>query len=45
VFGFVPLPPGFVLLLLGITAGYLVASELVKDGSCGGSVDLGHGAV
>jgi len=29
-FGFVPLPPLFVLLLLGITAGYLVASELVK---------------
>jgi len=29
-FGFVPLPPVFVLLLLGITAGYLVASELVK---------------
>ena len=29
-FGFVPLPPGFVLLLLGITAAYLVASELVK---------------
>jgi len=29
-FGFVPLPPLFVLLLLGITGGYLVASELVK---------------
>ena len=29
-FGFVPLPPLFVLLLLGITVGYLVASELVK---------------
>lgn len=29
-FGFVPLPPGFVLLLLGITGAYLVASELVK---------------
>jgi Mg2+-importing ATPase len=29
-FGFVPLPPLFVLLLLGITADYLVASELVK---------------
>jgi Mg2+-importing ATPase len=29
-FGFVPLPPGFVLLLLGITGGYLLASELVK---------------
>jgi len=29
-FGFVPLPPLFVLLLLGITAGYLVASELLK---------------
>jgi Mg2+-importing ATPase len=29
-FGFVPLPPLFILLLLGITAGYLVASELVK---------------
>ena len=29
-FGFVPLPPGFVLLLLGITAAYLLASELVK---------------
>jgi hypothetical protein len=26
----VPLPPLFVLLLLGITAGYLVASEMVK---------------
>jgi Mg2+-importing ATPase len=29
-FGFVPLPPQFVLLLLGITGGYLVASEMVK---------------
>ena len=29
-FGFVALPPGFVLLLLGITGAYLVASELVK---------------
>lgn len=29
-FGFVPLPPLFVLLLLGITGGYLVASEMVK---------------
>lgn len=29
-FGFAPLPPAFVLLLLGITAGYLVASEAVK---------------
>jgi Mg2+-importing ATPase len=29
-FGFVPLPPLFVLLLLGITVGYLVASDLVK---------------
>ena len=29
-FGFVPLPAGFVLLLLGITGAYLVASELVK---------------
>jgi Mg2+-importing ATPase len=29
-FGFVPLPPAFVVLLLGITTGYLVASELVK---------------
>jgi Mg2+-importing ATPase len=29
-FGFVPLPLGFVLLLLGITGAYLVASELVK---------------
>ena len=29
-FGFVPLPAGFVLLLLGITAAYLLASELVK---------------
>lgn len=29
-FGFVPLPPLFVLLLLAITAAYLVASELVK---------------
>jgi Mg2+-importing ATPase len=29
-FGFVPLPPLVVLLLLAITAGYLVASELVK---------------
>ena len=29
-FGFVPLSPLFVLLLLGITGGYLVASELVK---------------
>jgi Mg2+-importing ATPase len=29
-FGFVPLPPLFVMLLLGITGGYLVASELVK---------------
>jgi len=29
-FGFVPLPPSFVLLLLGITGGYLGASELVK---------------
>ena len=29
-FGFVALPPLFVLLLLGITVGYLVASELVK---------------
>jgi Mg2+-importing ATPase len=30
-FGFVPLPPGFVLLLLGITGAYLAASELVKS--------------
>jgi Mg2+-importing ATPase len=30
IFGFVPLPPGFVLLLIGITGAYLVASELVK---------------
>jgi Mg2+-importing ATPase len=30
VFGFVPLPAGFVLLLLAITAAYLLASELVK---------------
>ena len=29
-FGFVPLPPLFLLLLLAITAAYLVASELVK---------------
>ena len=29
-FGFVPLPPGFVLLLFGITAAYLAASEMVK---------------
>jgi Mg2+-importing ATPase len=29
-FGFVALPPLFVLMLLGITGGYLVASELVK---------------
>jgi Mg2+-importing ATPase len=29
-FGFVPLPPAFVLLLLAITGAYLVASELVK---------------
>jgi len=29
-FDFVPLPPGFVLLLLGITGAYLLASELVK---------------
>jgi P-type Mg2+ transporter len=29
-FGFVPLPPLFVLLLLGITGGYLLASETVK---------------
>jgi P-type Mg2+ transporter len=29
-FGFVPLPPLFVLLLLGITGAYLVANELVK---------------
>jgi Mg2+-importing ATPase len=29
-FGFVPLPPLFVLLLLGITGGYLLASEMVK---------------
>jgi Mg2+-importing ATPase len=29
-FGFVPLPPAFVLLLIGITGGYLVASEVVK---------------
>ena len=29
-FGFVPLPPLFVGLLFGITAAYLVASELVK---------------
>ncbi len=29
-FGFVPLPPLFVLLLLAITVGYLIASELVK---------------
>ena len=29
-FGFVPLPAGFVLLLLAITAAYLWASELVK---------------
>ena len=28
--GFVPLPPSFVLLLLGITGGYLGPSELVK---------------
>jgi hypothetical protein len=26
----VPLPPGFVLLLLGITGAWLLASELVK---------------
>jgi Mg2+-importing ATPase len=29
-FGFVPLPAGIVLLLLGITGAYLLASELVK---------------
>ena len=29
-FGFVPLPLPFVLLLLGITGAYLVASEAVK---------------
>ena len=29
-FGFVPLPPQFVLLLVGITGGYLVASEMIK---------------
>jgi len=29
-FGLVPLPPLFVLLLVAITGGYLVASELVK---------------
>ncbi len=29
-FGFVPLPVGFVLLLLAITGAYLLASELVK---------------
>ena len=29
-FGFVPLPPLFVLALVGITGGYLVTSELVK---------------
>jgi Mg2+-importing ATPase len=29
-FGFVPLPAGFVLLVLGITAAYLAASELAK---------------
>jgi P-type Mg2+ transporter len=29
-FGFVPLPPPFVLLLLAITGGYLVVSELAK---------------
>jgi Mg2+-importing ATPase len=29
-FGFVPLPAGFVLLVLGITGAYLMASELVK---------------
>jgi Mg2+-importing ATPase len=29
-FGFVPLPAGFVVLLLGITAAYLLASEGVK---------------
>ncbi len=29
-FGFVPLPPLFILLLLAITGGYLVASEMVK---------------
>lgn len=29
-FGFAPLPPVFVLLLIGITGGYLVATELVK---------------
>jgi len=29
-FGFVPLPAGFVLLLLAITGAYLVATELVK---------------
>jgi Mg2+-importing ATPase len=29
-FGFEPLPAGFVLLLLGITGAYLMASELVK---------------
>jgi len=29
-FGFVPLPAGFVLLLLAITGAYLLASELVK---------------
>jgi P-type Mg2+ transporter len=29
-FGFVPLPAGFVLLLLAVTGAYLLASELVK---------------
>jgi len=29
-FGFVPLPAGFVLLLLAITGAYLLANELVK---------------
>jgi Mg2+-importing ATPase len=29
-FGFVPLPPRLVLMLVGITGGYLLASELVK---------------
>jgi len=29
-FGLVPLPAGFVALLLGITAAYLVASEAAK---------------
>jgi Mg2+-importing ATPase len=29
-FGFVPLSPLVVVLLLGITGGYLVASEFVK---------------